>query len=528
MPWPYQRSFWPLDSGGASAITQLTGDVAAGPGPGSVVATIQPGVVTLAKMANIATNTVLGRSTAGSGSPEALTSITPASAAFSGTAGLGFVSLLTQSSVPSAPASGFTQFADSVGRFSWRRASDGFTRSFDVTATANRTFTIPDANFTFAGQNLANTFTLANTFQGQVTVSTGTAANPAIILTGTSSGLWNRGSGVPGIAVNGADIYSFGASTFGILGGSSTAISFSGSAFLSLKAAANLQLGAADASAPVAQTLGVQSVVAGTTDTAGVNALVKASASTGNAIGGSWAVQVTPAGSSGSAQNAFVTGLKLEPLNTGSAIRIGANGNTPYIFSFTGTASTTAASGTGLSFYGNQTSGTDDYTWAFGGSGRTPTSGTARELAVVRSFVPTSGTAVWNVLSIIPTINQTGGANGITRGIYVNPTLTAAADFRALEISDGNVVLPKTVTAGGTTGAQTINKVTGSVNFTAAATSLVVTNSYVTTSSIIIATVATNDTTMKSVAVVTAAGSFTIYANAAATAETRVNFLVTN
>ena len=92
----------------------------------------------------------------------------------------------------------------------------------------------------------------------------------------------------------------------------------------------------------------------------------------------------------------------------------------------------------------------------------------------------------------------------------------------------GDMQFGKTVTAGGTTGAQTINKTAGSVNFAAAATSLVVTNSLVSTSSIIVATVATNDTTMKSVQAVAAAGSFTLYANAAATAETRVNFLVIN
>ena len=80
----------------------------------------------------------------------------------------------------------------------------------------------------------------------------------------------------------------------------------------------------------------------------------------------------------------------------------------------------------------------------------------------------------------------------------------------------------------GTTGARTINKNAGSVNFAAAASSLVVTNSLVTANSIIIATVATNDATMTSVQAVAAAGSFTLYANAAATAETRVNFIVIN
>jgi hypothetical protein len=92
----------------------------------------------------------------------------------------------------------------------------------------------------------------------------------------------------------------------------------------------------------------------------------------------------------------------------------------------------------------------------------------------------------------------------------------------------GDMQCGKTITAAGTTGAQTINKTVGSVNFAAAASSLVVTNSLVTANSVILATVATNDTTMKSVQAVAAAGSFTLYANAAATAETRVNFLVIN
>lgn len=109
----------------------------------------------------------------------------------------------------------------------------------------------------------------------------------------------------------------------------------------------------------------------------------------------------------------------------------------------------------------------------------------------------------------------------------------AAQNANAVNISGGSATLTtlnldKTITGGGTTGAQTIDKPAGSVNFAALATSLVVTNSLAATSSVILATVATNDATMTSVQVVAGAGSFTIYANAAATAETRVNFLVLN
>lgn len=109
----------------------------------------------------------------------------------------------------------------------------------------------------------------------------------------------------------------------------------------------------------------------------------------------------------------------------------------------------------------------------------------------------------------------------------------AAQNAGSVAITGGNAALTtlgldKTITAGGTTGARTINKPAGSVNFAAAASSLVVTNSLVDASSVIVATVATNDTTMTSVQCVAASGSFTMYANSAATAETRVNFIVIN
>ncbi|HYD34822.1 MAG TPA: site-specific integrase [Vitreimonas sp.] len=67
-----------------------------------------------------------------------------------------------------------------------------------------------------------------------------------------------------------------------------------------------------------------------------------------------------------------------------------------------------------------------------------PTSGTYDQVRIIDSFAPTSGTAISNAFTVMPTINQTGGANGISRGIYINPTLTAAADFRGLEIANNS------------------------------------------------------------------------------------------
>jgi hypothetical protein len=51
-------------------------------------------------------------------------------------------------------------------------------------------------------------------------------------------------------------------------------------------------------------------------------------------------------------------------------------------------------------------------------------------------FAPTSGTATHTIVNLGSTINQTGGANGITRGLYVNPTLTSAVDWRSIETSN--------------------------------------------------------------------------------------------
>jgi hypothetical protein len=62
-----------ISGGGGSGITQLTGDVTAGPGSGSEAATIPNGTVTLAKMANLAQDQFIGRTTASTGAPQTAT-----------------------------------------------------------------------------------------------------------------------------------------------------------------------------------------------------------------------------------------------------------------------------------------------------------------------------------------------------------------------------------------------------------------------------------------------------------------------
>ncbi len=91
-----------------------------------------------------------------------------------------------------------------------------------------------------------------------------------------------------------------------------------------------------------------------------------------------------------------------------------------------------------------------------------------------------------------------------------------------------SIFLSKTITAAGTTGAQTINKSSGTVNVAAGANSLVVTNSLVTANSLIFLTTRTNDSTCTQKNVVAGAGTFTINMSANCTAETSVGFLIFN
>jgi hypothetical protein len=71
------------------------------------------------------------------------------------------------------------------------------------------------------------------------------------------------------------------------------------------------------------------------------------------------------------------------------------------------------------------------------------------------NFVSASGSTAFSYMLLNGTINQTGTSTSIVRGLYINPTLTSAADFRAIETARGNVVfgnLP-TSSAGLPTGA---------------------------------------------------------------------------
>lgn len=79
---------------------------------------------------------------------------------------------------------------------------------------------------------------------------------------------------------------------------------------------------------------------------------------------------------------------------------------------------------------------TGSYVLLSGDTFATTTGITITNLLANQNFSPTSGTAVYNNITLSNTINQTGGANGITRGLYINPGLTSAFDWRSIEMSN--------------------------------------------------------------------------------------------
>ena len=134
-------------------------------------------------------------------------------------------------------------------------------------------------------------------------------------------------------------------------------------------------------------------------------------------------------------QNSDGTNM-LRTLNNG-AIAIGSSADRPLIFPFTTSAGSATLSGTNLSFFsGTSTQAATQGIFAFENTAAAQTSGNNYFIRGLGNYIPTSGTGTYAYLRLEGTINQTGGANGITRGLFIAPTLTAAADWRSIEWSN--------------------------------------------------------------------------------------------
>jgi len=117
-------------------------------------------------------------------------------------------------------------------------------------------------------------------------------------------------------------------------------------------------------------------------------------------------------------------------IGSGAPVTLDSNG-----LSSTGVLFVTAGTSGGVRLYGGSASNNGYSLSIEAAATKTHTSADWAMQQIVSGFAPTSGTGTYKSLWVNDTINQTGGANGITRGIYINPTLTAAADYRGLEIT---------------------------------------------------------------------------------------------
>lgn len=126
-------------------------------------------------------------------------------------------------------------------------------------------------------------------------------------------------------------------------------------------------------------------------------------------------------------------------ITSGVAFTIGNSANSITIGGGTGQVTVTSSNSTAGSIYIYNSLNTAAAVGAISVGGAlsfTQTSATRNYMNFDYGFAPTSGTAIHNQLSFTGTINQTGGASGIVRGINLAHTMTAAADYRAIEIAD--------------------------------------------------------------------------------------------
>jgi len=165
---------------------------------------------------------------------------------------------------------------------------------------------------------VAGSSKLGITKAGALRGADGSASAPQFsFISNTNSGIWNN-VGLIVVATGGSNRIQVGSevrlykdATFG-WSSSNDPTSAANDLYLSRPAAATLQHGAADAASPVAQTISFQSVVAGTSNTAGVDATLQASRGTGTGVGGKLLFKTAAAGSTGTSQNAVATQLTID------------------------------------------------------------------------------------------------------------------------------------------------------------------------------------------------------------------------
>jgi hypothetical protein len=217
--------------------------------------------------------------------------------------------------------------------------SSSFTKANNALANTNGTFA---GNLTIAGAITANNGNnLTNIPILDLSQIWGSAS---VNYTGIKYNTTNAGSGINSLLI---DLRRDNISQFSVdkggsvsVGGGLTVYSTitwnqSGNkGILSSVTPGTIQMGATDAAAPVTQNLIAQSVVGGTTDTAGINFFIAGSKSTGTGAGGALIFQTANANSvTSSTQNALYERMRIDQLGnvsigyTSTAYKFDVNGN---------------------------------------------------------------------------------------------------------------------------------------------------------------------------------------------------------
>lgn len=118
-------------------------------------------------------------------------------------------------------------------------------------------------------------------------------------------------------------------------------------------------------------------------------------------------------------------GEKLFQVDSVGAFFIGNNSTPSYIYPWGGVGNVNI-SNRGIGFYSRSTTTLGHY---FGGVNANGSAGEYSSILAERSFNPASGTGIFSVLKLSPTVNQGGSATGRVYGLNVEPVLTNAAEW---------------------------------------------------------------------------------------------------
>jgi len=138
-------------------------------------------------------------------------------------------------------------------------------------------------------------------------------------------------------------------------------------------------------------------------------------------------------------QNSGGTALAAVDKDGGAGFKLGVHlgqmTSVPWIFPFSGSSYTSpSATGTNIAMYVGSSAVAGNISYGFNADANTAISGINYGYSFVGSFAPTSGAGDFSGFAVRTTVNQTGGASGVTRALYLLPVITAGADARGLEI----------------------------------------------------------------------------------------------